>query len=92
MHSSTLSLTSVLDGVGGQRQVPSALLLERIGYPLYRRLGGFYCLSARVPKNLPPPEFDPRTVQPVASRNTDYTFPAHTVEVTPFNISFISGK
>jgi hypothetical protein len=27
----------------------------------------------------PPPEFDPRTVQPVASRYADYAMPAHTL-------------
>jgi hypothetical protein len=27
-------------------------------------------------ENLAPPEFDPRTVQPVASRYTDYVMPA----------------
>jgi len=27
-------------------------------------------------KNLAPPEFDPRTVQPVVSLYTDYTIPA----------------
>jgi hypothetical protein len=28
-------------------------------------------------KSRPPPGFDPRTVQPVASRYTDYAIPAH---------------
>ena len=28
-------------------------------------------------KSRPPPEFDPRTVQPVASRYNDYAIPAH---------------
>jgi len=35
-------------------------------YSLYRRLGGFQGRSGR--KLSPPPEFDPRTFQPVASR------------------------
>ena len=39
MYSSTLSLTSKLDGVGGQRQAPAALPPEKTRYPLYRRLG-----------------------------------------------------
>ena len=38
-------------------------------YPLYRRLGGPQGRSGRA-KNLAPPEFDPRTVQPVVSRYT----------------------
>ena len=28
-------------------------------------------------KSHPPPGFDPRTIQPVASRYTDYVIPAH---------------
>ena len=32
-------------------------------------------------KSRPPPGFDPRTVQPVASRYTDYSFPGHTERV-----------
>ena len=42
-------------------------------YPLYRRLGGLQGRSGQVRKISPPPGFDPRTVQPVASRYTDYT-------------------
>ena len=58
-YSSTLSLTSALDGVGGQRHCPAALPPGNTRYPLCRR-------------NLaPPPGFDPRTFQPVASRFTD---------------------
>ena len=41
-------------------------------YPLYRRLGGPQGRSGQVRKISPPPAFDPRTVQPVASRYTDY--------------------
>jgi hypothetical protein len=39
---------------------------------LYRRLGGPQARSGKVRKISPPPEFDPGTVQPVASRYTDY--------------------
>jgi hypothetical protein len=42
---------------------------------LYRRLGGPQGRSGRVRKISPPPGFDPRTVQPVASRYTDYAIP-----------------
>jgi hypothetical protein len=62
-------------GVGGQRQAPAALQPGMIRYPLYRRLGGPQGLSGRVRKYLPPPGFDPRTVQPVASRYTDWAIP-----------------
>jgi hypothetical protein len=39
-------------------------------YPLYRRPGGTQGRSGQVRKILPPPGFDPRTVQLVASRYT----------------------
>jgi hypothetical protein len=35
----------------------------------------------------PPPGFDPRTLQPVASRYTDYATPAHTNYVKTFIIT-----
>jgi hypothetical protein len=38
---------------------------------LYKRLGGPDGMSGRVQKISPPPGFDPRAVQPVASRYTD---------------------
>jgi hypothetical protein len=41
-------------------------------YPLYRRLGEPQGRSGQVRKISPPPGFDPRTVQPVANRYTDY--------------------
>jgi hypothetical protein len=67
-----LSLTSALDGVGGQRQAPAALPPRMAQYPLYRGLGGPQGRSGQVRKISPPPRFDPRTVQPVASRYTDW--------------------
>ena len=41
-------------------------------YPLYRRLSGPQGRSEQVRKISPPPGFDPRTVQPVASRYNQY--------------------
>jgi len=41
-------------------------------YTLNRRLGGSQGRSGQVRKISPPPGFDPRTVQPVASRYTDW--------------------
>jgi hypothetical protein len=46
--------------------------LGRTRYPLYRRLGGPQGRSGQVRKILPPPGFDPQTVQPVASCHTGY--------------------
>jgi hypothetical protein len=64
-------------GVGGQRHAPDALPPGRTRYPLYRRLGRPQGRSGRVLKISSPPGFDPRTVQLVASRYTDYAIPAH---------------
>ena len=71
MYNSTLPSTSALDGVGGQRHAPAALPPGKTRYPLYRRLGGLQSRSGRLWKISPPSGFDPRTVQPVASRYTD---------------------
>ena len=67
-YSCTLSLTSAVDGVGGQSHAPATLPPGKTRYPLYRRLGGLQNRSGRVRKISFPPGFDPRTVQPVASR------------------------
>jgi len=67
MYNSTLSLTSALDGVGGQDHIPAALLPATTRYPVYRRLGGSQGRCGRVRNISPPTGFDPRTVQPVVS-------------------------
>ena len=59
-------------GVGGQRHAPAAFSPGKTRYPLYRRLGGPQGWSGRGQKISPPPGFDPRTVQLVASRYTDW--------------------
>jgi len=63
--------------VDKQRHAPAVLPLPKTRYPLYTRLGGPQGRSGLVQKNSPPPGIDPRTVQPVASRYTDYALPAH---------------
>ena len=63
-------------GVGGQRHSQAALLPGKNRYPLYRRLGGPQGRSGRMRKISPPPEFFLRTVQPAASRYTDWAIPA----------------
>ena len=69
-NSSTLSLTSAPDGVGG-RHASTDLPPVKTRYPLYRSLGGPQGRSGQVRKISPPPGFDHQTVQPVASRYTD---------------------
>ena len=64
-------------GVGGQRYTPAAIPPEKTRYTLYRRLGGPPGPVWTGAENLALPEFDPGTVQPVASRYTDWAIPVH---------------
>jgi len=68
--------------VGGQRHAPAALPSGKTRYPLYRSLGGPQGRYGQVRKISPQTRFDPRTVQPVASRYTDYVIPAHQLVCT----------
>ena len=78
---STLSWPRRLDEgwVGGQHHAPAALPPGKTRYSLYRRLCRPQSRSGRVRKISPPPGFDPRTVQPVASRYTDWAITAHPI-------------
>ena len=73
-------------GVGDQRHAPAAL-------PPGTKLGT-HCtggwVGPRAGRNggrkiSPPPRFDPRTVQPVASGYTDYATPVHEGESVAFH-------
>jgi hypothetical protein len=64
-------------GVGGQRHAQAALPPGKTRYPLYRRVGGPKGRSGRVRKTSLRPGFDPRAVQPVASRYKDWGIPGH---------------
>ena len=77
MYSSTLPSTSALDGCGWStpRHAPAVLPPRNTLYPLYKRLGGPQDLSGQVRKISPTPGFDLRTVQPVASRYSDWAIP-----------------
>ena len=76
-YSSTLSLTSALDAVGGQLNAPAALAPRKPRCSLYRRLGGPQTCCCQLRKISPaPPGFDLRTVQVVASRFTNSAIPA----------------
>jgi hypothetical protein len=66
-------------GLDGQRHAPAALSPGK--GPGNNRTGGrvgSQDRSGRVQEILPPPEFDLRTVQPVASRHTDNATPVRT--------------
>ena len=63
-------------GVGGHRHAPAALPPGKTRYPLYTTLGGPQGRSGWVRKILPTPGFNPRTVQLVAIRYTDYAIAA----------------
>ena len=62
-------------GEGGQGHDPAALPPGKTRYLLYRRLGGPQGRSGQVRKISPPPGFDPRIVQPLASPYTDCAIP-----------------
>ena len=83
MYGSTFTSAWVLDGVGGQRHAPTALLLVKTQYPLYRRLVEPQGRCGQVQKISPTSGFDTRTVKTVASRYTDCSIPAHA-----FNFNF----
>ena len=66
-------MTTTLEGGEGSESRPGRFIPPgTTRYPLYRRLGGPQGRSGQVRKILPQPGFDPRTVQPVAIRYTDY--------------------
>jgi hypothetical protein len=74
--------------VGDQHHAHAALPLENTRYPLsYRRLGGPQVRSGQVQKISPPPGIDPRTVQPVASRYTDWATPGHEMNMAFIKLS-----
>ena len=64
--------TALEGGEGSASRTGRSLPPGNTRYPFYRRLGGPQARSEQVRKISPPPRFDPRTVQPVASRYTDH--------------------
>jgi hypothetical protein len=71
-------------GVGAQCHAPATLPLGKTRYPLYRRLYGPQGRSGWVWKIMPPPGFDPWTIQPIVSHYTDYAIMAHIETVVEF--------
>jgi hypothetical protein len=66
-------MTVALEGVEWSAARPGHTLSPgKTRYPLYRRLGGPHGQSVRAWKISPTPGFNPRTVQPVVSRYTDW--------------------
>ena len=83
-------------GVSDQHHAPAALPPGKTRYPLYRRLGRPQGRSGRMRKMSPPPGFFPRTVQPVASRYTDWAIPTpntfknvYILSYTPIGLSAV---
>ena len=69
--SSTLCLTSVLDGVGGQITLRLLYPQERHSVPIVQEAGWATRPVWTRAENLTPNESDPLTVQDVAGRHTD---------------------
>jgi hypothetical protein len=66
-------MTMALEEVGGSASCPGhSLPPGKTRYAMYRRLGGPQNRSEHVRKISSPPGFDPRIIQPIASR---YTMP-----------------
>ena len=66
----SVSLTSALNVGGWSKSRPGRFAPGKTRYPFYGKLGGPQDRSGQVRKIFPQPGFDPRTVQPVASRYT----------------------
>jgi len=64
-------LTTPLEGVRGQRHAPAALYPGKDPVTTVQEAGWASGRSGQMRKISPPPGFDPRTVQPVASHYTD---------------------
>jgi len=86
-NSTVILITALERGDGSASRPGRSLPRGKIRYPLYRRLGGPQGRSGRVRKISPPPGFDPRTVEPVASRYTDLaTRPKVKLRGTTYNL------
>jgi hypothetical protein len=87
-YSSTLFLTSALEGGEGSTSHSGCNLPPgKTRYPFYRRLVGPQGRSGQVWKISPALGFDPRTVQPIGSRYTDYATRTLAFHHYPFQIT-----
>jgi len=64
-------------GVGGKRHAPAAFTPGKDPVPIVQEAGWAPGLVSTGAEILAPPGFDPQTVQPVASRYTDYSILAY---------------
>jgi hypothetical protein len=81
-YSSTLSLTSMLDGSGWLAPRPGRFTRwKETRYPLYRRLRAPQGWSGRARKSSSLAGFDPRTIQHVAIRCSNWPIASHTVSL-----------
>jgi len=71
---------------------PAAWPPGKTQYQLNRRLCGPQSQSGRMWKISPPPRFDSRTTQPVASRYTDWAIPARILVVQPSDCSLLKER
>jgi hypothetical protein len=77
-YSSTLYLTSALDGSGWSTPHPGRFTPSKeIRYPFYRRLGGPHGRSGRVRKTFSSLGFDAMNVHPVTSLYSSYGITVH---------------
>ena len=81
-------MTTALEGGEGSASRPGRSLPPgKTRYPLYRRLCGPQGPVWTGAENLASPGFDPRTVQPLASRYIDSAIPAHKFNLETLNLS-----
>ena len=79
MYSSALSLTSALDGGGWSTPRPGRFTPEKGSVPVVQKAGWASGPVWTDVENHAPPGLDTRTVEPVASRYTDYAIPSYNV-------------
>ena len=85
-YSSNPFATLALEGGGWSAPCPSRYTPGgKTQCLLFRRLGGLWGQFGRAQKILPAPGFNPRTVQLVGSRCTDYATPSHVWKVMLHN-------
>jgi len=80
--------TALEEGEGSASRPGRTFSPRKSRYSLYRRLGGPQGRYGQVRKISPSPGFDPPTIQPIASRYTDYT----TRPTEKLHICLKSGK